>query len=98
MAETLRIDELPKLEADHVLALRAVVRGHATPAQQVTAIWVIQSLFCGVAALPPAKLSEREAGFLSGKSWVALAINTYADVPLYRASEQPVHAGEGKKD
>lgn len=96
MAETLRIDQVPKLEPDHALALAALARGHATPAQQVTGLWVIQSLLCGVASPQPARLSEREAGFLSGKQWVALVINQYADVLLYRASEQPVHAGEGK--
>jgi hypothetical protein len=92
--EALRIDQLPKLEPDHVLALQAWVRGTATPAQQVTSAWVIQSIFCGLAAMPPAKLSEREAGFMSGKQWVALAINRFADVPLFRASEQPVHPSD----
>lgn len=86
MAEVLKIDEIPKLEPDHILALQAVVRGHATGPQQVTAMWVIQALLCGVAAPPPARLSEREGGFLSGKQWVALVINHFADVPLYKAS------------
>jgi hypothetical protein len=85
VAEVLRIDQIPKLEPDHVLALQAVARGHATGPQQVTAMWVIQSLFCGVGALPPAKLSDGEGGFLRGKLWVGLMINRYADVALYKA-------------
>lgn len=86
VADILKIDQIPKLEADHVLALQAMARGHATGAQQVTAMWVIQSLLCGVAVPPPAKLSEREGGFLAGKQWVGLVINRFADVPLYRAT------------
>lgn len=86
MAEVLRIDQIPKLEPDHVLALQAMARGTATGPQQVTAMWVITSLLCGVATVPPAKLSEGEGGFLRGKQWVGLVINRFADVPLYRAS------------
>jgi hypothetical protein len=87
MSRPLRIDELPPLEADHVLAIQALARGTATGQQQVTAMWVLTGVLCGVASLPPAKLSEREAGFLAGKQWVGLALNKFASVDLYRAAE-----------
>jgi len=50
-------------------------------------MWVLTGMLCGVASLPPAKLSEREAGFLAGKQWVGLAMNKFASVDLYRAAE-----------
>lgn len=86
MADVLRIDQLPKLEPDHVLAIQAVARGHATGPQQVTAMWVLTGMLCGVGALPPAKMSEGEAGFLRGKQWVGLALNKFADVTLFKAA------------
>ncbi len=86
MPDVLRIDQIPKLEPDHILALQALARGRATGPQQVTAMWLITSMLCGVATVPPAKLSEGEGGFLRGKQWVGLVINRFADVPLYRAT------------
>ena len=47
MSRPLRIDELPPLEADHVLAIQALARGTATGAQQVTAMWVLTGMLCG---------------------------------------------------
>lgn len=82
-----QIDQLPKLEADHVLAIRAVVRGVATPAQQRTALREILRQLCGVTTIEPARMTEREAGFMAGQRWVGMAINAIAGTALYTVQD-----------
>lgn len=93
MLQAVRIDEMPKLEPDHVLAMRAVVRGHATAAQQKTAVWIILNHLCGMTAFPTAGWSEREGGFRDGKQWVALAISYLAGISIYEVNEGSTEAG-----
>lgn len=82
-----RLGQIPKMEADHVLAIRAVVRGQATDAQQRTAMREILRQLCGMTTLEPARLSEGEAGFMRGQRWVGAAISAIAGVNLYTVQE-----------
>ncbi len=82
-----KIDQIPKMEADHVLAIRAIIRGVATPAQQRTAVREILRQLCGVTTIEPARLTEREAGFMAGQRWVGMAINAIGGVALYTVQD-----------
>lgn len=78
-----KLGHLPKMEPDHILAVRAVVRGTATDAQQRTAMREILRQLCGVTTLEPARMSEREAAFMAGQRWVGMAIGAIAGINLY---------------
>jgi hypothetical protein len=82
-----KIDQLPKMEHDHVLSIRAVVRGVATPAQQRTAMREILRQLCGVTTIEPARMTEREAGFMAGQRWVGMAINAISGTALYTVQD-----------
>lgn len=85
--KAVRIDEMPRLEPDHLLAIQACARGHATSAQQKTALWVILGQLCGLTAIEAASLTEREGGFVAGKRWVGMAIGAYAGIGLYEVRD-----------
>lgn len=82
-----RIDQIPKLEPDVALSIRAVVRGAATPVQQRIAMREILRLLCGVTTLEPARMTEREAGFMAGQRWVGMAINAISGTQLYTVQD-----------
>lgn len=87
-----KVGQLPKMEPDHVLAIRAVVRGQATEAQQRTAMREILRQLCGVATLEPARMTEGEAGFTRGQRWVGTAIAMLAGINLYTVQDvDPEH-------
>lgn len=87
MTEVLRIDAEPKLEPDQILAFRALARGQASYAQQR---WAFQKILemSGASAIEPAKLSERESGFLAGKRHTAMLLLRWANMKLYETFEQ----------
>ena len=78
-----KLGQLPKMEPDHILAVRAVVRGTATEVQQRIAVREILRQLCGVTTLEPARMGEREAGFMAGQRWVGMAISAIAGINLY---------------
>jgi hypothetical protein len=90
--QAIRLDQIPELEPDHVLAMRAVVRGHATPAQQKTFVWIVLNHLCGMTAFPVASWSEREGGFQDGKQWIAMAISYLAGIGIYEVRDEDGNA------
>jgi hypothetical protein len=78
-----KLGQIPKLEPDHVLAIRAIFRGTATEVQQRIAVREILRQFCGLTTLEPARMNEREAGFMAGQRWVGMAMGAVAGINLY---------------
>lgn len=85
MSDILRVDEAPKFEEAERLAVRAFFRGTATGPQQKIAANVILTRLAPITAAEPATLSERAAGFLSGRKWVGYQLAALGGIQLFRA-------------
>ena len=79
-----RIDEIPKLEERAQLAVKAFLRKQADSAQQGIVANVILGYLSGMTTAQKADLTEREAGFLSGRQWVGLALADIGKLSLYQ--------------
>jgi hypothetical protein len=88
MAEVLSLSAEPKIENDQKMAFYAVTRGNGSPAQQRYVMAAIRDSLCGLSAIEPAKLSERESGFLAGKRWVGIMVSKWSGVSLWQATEE----------
>lgn len=86
-AEVYHIDSQPKLEPAELDAFKCVARGTATSAQQKWVMAAILSKLCGVGAIEPAKLSDREGGFLAGKRFVGILMAKWSGINLWSATE-----------
>lgn len=93
MAEPLRIDQEPKITEDQRNAFKCVARGTGTSAQQK---WVMAAMLgdlCGINSVEPAKLSDREGGFLAGKRWVGIMVAKWSGIELWQATEEDGNDG-----
>ena len=88
MSEALRIDQEPKLRPDQINAWASLARGHATPAQQRWVFNMLMAELAGTTAIEPARLSERESGFLAGRRWVGMVAAKWASAPMWQAPEE----------
>lgn len=88
MAEVLRIDQEPSIKADYVDAWASLARGHATPAQQQLVFAMLMEQLAGTTAIEPARLSERESGFLAGRRWVGMVAAKWANAKMWRPIER----------
>lgn len=89
MAEqALRIDQEPKMRPDQLNAWASLARGHATPAQQRWVFNMLMGELAGTTAIEPARLSERESGFLAGRRWVGMVAAKWASALMWEPPEQ----------
>lgn len=82
-----KIDAIPPREQALDLAIKAVFRGHASPAQQRAAMGFILGNLCGISTFTPAGLSEREGAFVDGKQWVGIALARIGGIVLWSPEE-----------
>lgn len=95
MPEVLRIDQEPPLKADQRDAWASLARGHATPAQQQRVFAMLVEQLAGTTALEPARLSERESGFLAGRRWVGMVAAKWASAVMWQPIEREENTDDG---
>lgn len=86
--QTLRIDQEPKVRTEELDAWASLARGHATPAQQRWVFSTLMQELAGTTAIEPARLSERESGFLAGRRWVGMVAAKWASARMWEPPEQ----------
>lgn len=80
----------PKWKKPDVAALQALLRGEATPDQQIRAINYIVVALCGVNEMSfrAGPDGERETAFAEGRRFVGHRITTMTKIPLSKIKEE----------
>lgn len=79
-----RVDLLPKLDERAQLAVKAFLRKRADAVQQGIVVNLILGHLSGISSSQKANLTEREAGFLSGRQWVGITLADIGKLSLYQ--------------
>jgi hypothetical protein len=85
---------------DEVAAIRALMRGNASPGQQRLAMTYMMVELCGVGSIPFAGENTHGASFRAGSMAAGVAMAQIADAVLMRFPEHsaPIHGEDDKPD